>query len=62
MSLWELADCPLIGTLQAGGARALWKNTLTHTHTTLTHASGAVDTEEGLDARGNAKEKRQASH
>ena len=33
----------------------------THTHTTLTHASGAVDTEEALDARGNVKEKRQAS-
>ena len=37
------------------------ENNLTHTHTTLTHASGAVDTEEVLDARGNAKGKQQAS-
>ena len=28
------------------------ENTQTHTHTTLTHASGAVDTEEALDAGG----------
>ena len=42
----------------AGGrcTRAM-ENNLTHTHTTLTHTSGAVDTEEALDARGNAKGK-----
>ena len=51
----------MIGMLRAGGAQALWKSSLTHTHTTLTHASGAVDTEEALDARGNVKEKRQVS-
>ena len=41
----------MIGTLRAGGAQGLWK-TPKHTHTTLTHVSGAVDTEEALDARG----------
>ena len=47
----------------AGGrcTSAMEKLPNTHTHTTLTHASGAVDTEEALDARGTAKEKRQAS-
>ena len=47
----------------AGGrcTSAMEKLPNTHTHTTLTHVSGAVDTEEALDARGNAKEKRQAS-
>ena len=38
----------------AAGARAVEIN-LTHTHTILTHASRAVDTEEALDTRGNAK-------
>ena len=45
----------MIGTLRAGGAQGLWKNTLTHTHTTLTHVSGAVDTEETLVAKGECE-------
>ena len=56
----EVLFATVIGTLRAGGARGLWK-TPKHTHTTLTHASGAVDTEKALDARGNAKGKRQAN-
>ena len=46
-----------------GGRRtsAMEKLPNTHTHTTLTHASRAVDTEEALDVRGNVKEKQQAS-
>ena len=49
----------VIGTLQVGGARGLWKTP--NTHTTLTNVSGAVNTEEALGMRGNAKEKRQES-
>ena len=38
-----------------GGACGLWKTP--NTHTTLTNVSGAVNTEEVLAARGNAKGK-----
>ena len=72
-----LGDCDSLRSVQSLRTTNLWsgdRNAVggrctstmemlpnTHTHTTLTHASGAVDTEEVLDARGNAKEKRQAS-
>ena len=54
---WRHDDRNTVG----GRCTKAMENTLTHTHTTLTHASGAVDTEEALDTRGNAKGKRQAS-
>ena len=47
------SDWVVIGTLQAGGAQELWKTP--NTHTTLTNVSGAVNTEEALDARGECK-------
>ena len=52
------------GDRNAAGGRctsAMEKLPNTHTLTTLTHASGAVDTEEVLDGSGNAKGKQQES-
>ena len=40
----------MIGTLWTGGACRLWKTP--NTHTTLMNASGAVDTEEALECKG----------
>ena len=45
----EVLDCldedvPMIGTLRAGGARVLWKSSLTHTHTLHSRTRAGLST------------------